>query len=149
MRKDAPSLVWTYFLISHFSFLISHLFCIPFRAVSSVGLEHHVDNVGVAGSSPAQPTPSDLRLQIADLWLRFTLGEKTRELIWLKALLYPVSFLAPAKKLLIAHAEFSVRSFALCEKNMRTESTEMLIASCSTQINYRNSFLAASGAETL
>ncbi len=27
-----------------------------FRAVSSVGLEHHVDNVRVAGSSPAQPT---------------------------------------------------------------------------------------------
>ncbi len=26
------------------------------RAVSSVGLEHHVDNVRVAGSSPAQPT---------------------------------------------------------------------------------------------
>ena len=26
------------------------------RAVSSVGSEHHVDNVRVAGSSPAQPT---------------------------------------------------------------------------------------------
>ena len=26
------------------------------RVVSSVGLEHHVDNVRVAGSSPAQPT---------------------------------------------------------------------------------------------
>jgi hypothetical protein len=27
-----------------------------FRAVSSVGSEHHVDNVRVAGSSPALPT---------------------------------------------------------------------------------------------
>lgn len=34
-----------------------HYFANAFAgAVSSVGLEHHVDNVRVAGSSPAQPT---------------------------------------------------------------------------------------------
>ena len=32
------------------------------RAVSSVGLEHHVDNVRVAGSNPAQPTNVELEL---------------------------------------------------------------------------------------
>lgn len=42
-----------YFCVLCFSF---------FRAVSSVGLEHHVDNVRVAGSNPAQPTTKTLTL---------------------------------------------------------------------------------------
>ena len=106
-------------LLSHSLFLIYF----AFRAVSSVGLEHHVDNVGVAGSSPAQPTPSDLRLQISDLWLRFTLVEKVRELIWLNALRYLVSFLAPAKKLLIA-TQNSAFAVLLCAKKTCAQSPQ-------------------------
>ncbi len=37
---------------------IKLLFLPTVRVVSSVGLEHYLDRVGVTGSTPVQPTPA-------------------------------------------------------------------------------------------
>jgi hypothetical protein len=52
--SNCPEKVLSWIIISRLVYIL--YFAFAFRAVSSVGSEHHVDNVRVAGSSPAQPT---------------------------------------------------------------------------------------------